>query len=82
MNRSPVGNPIKGFPENLVFVQFDSRRILFRQTGSSYGIKAIGGFVLCVFLFDGDNALLHSRDLFGVAVRKIAALSDVIIQVE
>ena len=32
MNRSPVGNPIKGFPENLVFVQFDSRRILFQQT--------------------------------------------------
>ena len=32
MNRSRVGNPIKGFPENLVFVQFDSRRILFRQT--------------------------------------------------
>ena len=42
MNRSPVGNPIKGFPENLVFVQFDSRRILFRQTAESGLSRAIG----------------------------------------
>ena len=55
MNRSPVGNPIKGFPENLVFVQFDSRRILFRQTESKMT------YALCVFYVVYDFLLTKPK---------------------